>query len=282
MFGMFGAFNPHFYPKIAKQSIGRTIGFILVFVLIISACVSIRYTALVLSGFSAANKWVSENLGKIASEFPVVSMDKGAIIEPKQTFVKEYEQKFAFIIEPDPAAAGAMIEKFPNLALLTQKKLIVKQTKDSGGTSEIKNYNMENSSFTITPNASGFKVIFQQKQFELKPQTVKKWLGVISIFVFPFLLIIWFGIFCFTKPLQIFIFSLASLIISSVMNAKLPYKQLWNIGAYALVPATCLAAFMDMIGLRIPFFPLIYCIIYVVYLYIGIKAVSAKPGELSQ
>jgi hypothetical protein len=102
------------------------------------------------------------------------------------------------------------------------------------------------------------------------------------MFVFPFLLIIWFGIYSFTKPLHIFIFSLASLIISSAKNIKLPYKQLWNIGAYALVPATCLAAFMDIIGQRIPFFGFIYCILYVVYLFIGIQAVSAKPGELSQ
>jgi hypothetical protein len=273
MFGMIGAFNPRFYPKIADQSIGRSVGFILVFVLIISACVSIRYTALVLTGFSAANNWVSQNMSKIAAEFPVVSMDKGAITEPKQTFIKDYDKKFAFIIEPDPAAAREMMDKFPNLALLTQKQLIVKQTKD-GGTSEIKNYNMENSSFTITPDTSGFKVVFQQKQFELKPQTVKKWLGVISIFVFPFLLIIWFGIYCFTKPLQIFIFSLVSLIISSVMTAKLPYKQIWNIGAYALVPSTCLAALMDMLGLRLPFFALFYCILYIVYLYIGIRAAT--------
>jgi hypothetical protein len=272
MFGMFGAFNPQFYPKIAKQSIGRTIGFILVFV-------SIRYTAMVLSGFSAANKWVSQNLGKIASEFPVVSMDKGTITEPKQTFIKEYEKKFAFIIEPDTVAARAMVDKFPNLALLTQKLLIVKQTKDSGGTSEIKNYNMENSSFTITPDASGFKVIFQQKQLELKPQTIKKWLDVISMFVFPALLIIGFAIYSFTKPLQIFVFSLASLIISSITNAKLPYKQLWNIGAYALVPATCLAAFMDIIGLRPPFFALLYCILYITFLFIGIKAVNGSSAS---
>jgi hypothetical protein len=278
MFGMFGAFNPRFYPKIANQSIGRTIGFILVFVLIISACVSIKYTALVLSGFSAANKWVGENMGKIAAEFPVVSMDKGSITEPKQTFIKDYDKKFAFIIEPDPVAARAMVDKFPNLALLTQKLLIVKQTKD-GGSSEIKNYNMENSSFTITPDASGFKVIFQQKQFELKPQTVKKWLGVISMFVFPALLIIGFAIYSFTKPLQIFVFSLASLIISSITNAKLPYKQLWNIGAYALVPSTCLAAFMDIIGLRPPFFALLYCILYITFLFIGIKAVNGSSAS---
>lgn len=276
MFGMFGAFNPRFYPKIANQSIGRSIGFILVFVLIISACVSMKYTALVLSGFTAANKWVGENMGKIAAEFPVVSMEKGSITEPKQTFIKDYEQKFAFIIEPDPVAARAMVEKFPNLALLTQKLLITKQTKDGGGSSEIKTYNMENSSFTISPDASGFKVIFQQKQFELKPQTVKKWLGVISMFVFPVLLIIWFGIYSFTKPLHIFIFSLASLIISSAMNIKLPYKQLWNIGAYALVPATCLATLMDVLGLRIPFFALFYCILYIGYLYIGIRAAKVS------
>ena len=92
MFGMFGAFNPQFYPKIANQSIGRTIGFILVFVLIISACVSIKYTALVLSGFTAANKWVGENMGKIAAEFPVVSMEKGSITEPKQTFIPGTEE----------------------------------------------------------------------------------------------------------------------------------------------------------------------------------------------
>jgi len=45
MFGMFGAFDPGFYPRISRQSVGRSIGFLLVFVLIISAAVSVKYTA---------------------------------------------------------------------------------------------------------------------------------------------------------------------------------------------------------------------------------------------
>jgi hypothetical protein len=279
MFGIFGAFDPRFYPKIARQSIGRSVGFLTIFVLIVSACVSIKYTSVVLSGFTVAKKWVHDNIASIAAEYPVVSVDKGVIVEPKQTFIKEYGKQFTVIIEPDPENARALMDKYRNLALLTQKELIFKQSKDNSGAEEIKTYPTEKASFSITPGASGFKLLFEQKQFELTAQIISRWIDIVGLFVFPVLLIIWFLVYCFTKPVHVFIFSLVSLLITAILKVKLSYKELWNIGAYALVPATCLAAFMDILGLRVLFFPLFYCLAYAVYLYLGINAAGVNTAS---
>jgi len=279
MFGMFGAFDPRFYPKIAKQSIGRSIGFLTVFVLIVAACVSIKYTSVVFSGFTVAKKWVHDNIAAIAAEYPAVSVEKGVLVEPKQAFIKEYGKQLTVVIEPNPENVRATMDKYQNVALLTQKELIFKQMKDNSGAEEIKTYPTEKATFSIAPGASGFKLIFEQKQFELTAQVISRWIDIVGLFVFPVLLIIWFLVYCFTKPVHVFIFSLVSLIITSILKVKLSYKELWNIGAYALVPATCLAAFMDILGLRILFFPLFYCLAYSVYLYLGINAVSAPESS---
>ena len=274
MFGMFGAFDPGFYPKIARQSIGRSVGFILVFVLIISALVSIKYTFVALSGLSIAKKWVVDNMPKLASELPAISVDKGSIVEPKKVFIKEYGKQFALIVEPDAQNASAAIAAYPNAALLTQQQLITKQTNANSASADIKTYNLENRSFTITPGADGFKVSFEQRQFDIVPKAINRIIDIGSMFIFPVLLIIWFSIYSFTKPLHVFLFSLVSLVIMAVLKTRLTYKELWNIGVYALVPATCLAAFMDILGLRILFFPLFYSLLYVCYLYMAIKAVG--------
>jgi hypothetical protein len=273
MFGMFGAFNPQFYPKIARQAIGRSIGFILVFALIISALVSIKYTVVVMSGFAVAKQWVYGNFQKITSEYPVISVDKGEVKEPQQVFIKEYEKKFAIIVEPDPNNARVIMEKYPNSAVLTRGEFITKQTTDARGTSDIKTYSLDNKSFKIIPSPEGVKFEFEQRQFEVTPKFINKWIDIIALFVFPALLIIWFLVYSFTKPLQVFFFSLASLLITAILKVRFAYRELWNIGVYAVVPPTCLAALVDVTGLRLPLFGLLYCMIYLFYLYLGIKAV---------
>lgn len=275
MFGMFGAFDPRFYPRIAGQSVGRSIGFLAVFILIISALLSVKYTFAALSGLSTAKKWVSENMSKISQEYPAISVSNGRLVEPKQQFIKEYEKQFAIVIEPDPGNVSAIMDRYPNLALLTGDQLITKQTANQNASAEIKKYNLENRSFTITPVAEGFAVSFEEKQFEIVPKHINRWLGIAGMFIFPVLLLFWYCVYCFTKPLHILIFSLVSLIIAAILKHKFPYSQLWNIGVYAIVPATCLAAVMDIFGLKILFFPLFYCIVYAVYLYLGINSAGA-------
>ncbi|HQJ15853.1 MAG TPA: DUF1189 family protein [Candidatus Omnitrophota bacterium] len=279
MFGMFGAFDPRFYPRVVRQSVGRSIGFLVVFVLIISALVSVKYTFVALSGLSAAKKWVDENMPRAAREFPVVSVKQGELIEPKQRFVKDYEKQFAIIIEPDPANVSAVMAQYPNLALLTRNQLITKQTTTRNASAEIKTYNLENRSFSITPGPDGFKLAFEQKRFDIVPRIVNRWIDIAGMFIFPVLLLFWFSVYTFTKPLHVLIFSLASMIIAGVLKTKFAYSQLWNIGVYALVPATCLAAAMDIMGLRFPFFALIYCIVYTTYLYLALRSVTVTPSE---
>ncbi|HQO37938.1 MAG TPA: DUF1189 family protein [Candidatus Omnitrophota bacterium] len=283
MFGMFGAFDPGFYPRISRQSVGRSIGFLLVFVLIISAAVSVKYTAVALSGLSVAKKWVNENMPRISAEFPVIKMAKGDLIEPKQAFVKEYKaegQQFAVIIEPEPGKVSEIMSSYQNAAILTARQLLTKQTSGRNASAEIKTYNLENASFTITPGPQGFALSFEQRQFDLVPKFVNRWIDIIGMWIFPVLVLFWFVVYSCTKPLHVFIFSLVSLIIVAVVKVKMTYKEIWNTGAYALVPATCIAAFCDIIGLRIPFFPLVYILAYVVYLYLGIRSAGAGGDAL--
>ncbi|MBI1977038.1 MAG: hypothetical protein HYS56_05980, partial [Candidatus Omnitrophica bacterium] len=50
----------------------------------------------------------------------------------------------------------------------------------------------------------------------------------------------------------------------------LSYAQLFNVGIYALVPCGLLGACVGVIGIPLPWFPVIYASCYLTYLVIGV------------
>ncbi len=276
MFGLIGAFDTKHYGKIYKQSVGRSVGFLVVLALIISAVLSVRYSFVVISGFSAVRSWAHSDLGKIASEFPAVEVDKGVLVEPKGSFTKDLGGKLYIVIEPDPEAAKAVADKYENLVLLTQKKFLTKQTAGRNASSEVKTYDLQEKSFKLSSRPDGFLLSMDGKTFALTPQVVDKWFRVVSWLVYPFMLIILWGIYAVIKPLHVFIFSLVSWIICLLTDVKLSYKELWNIGSYAIVPAVCVAVLVGLTGKMFAFFPAIYILLYIAYLYLAVKSVKAE------
>ncbi len=271
MLGIIGSFNPKFYKKIAAQSLVKSFGFLIVFVIIVSAVVSYKYTVAIKRILPEVNLWADENLGHIASGFPVIEIKDGCLTFPKEAFVKEWDE-FIFIIDPQAQNVYEILEEYSNIFLLTRKELLIKTTKSDFEHSEIKVYKLENINlFKIVPCETGVRVFFEDKEIDITPSTVERLTGKLSSFLYS-LVFLWFlGIYFFTKPLQILVFSLISLIFNANLKAALPYKQLLNIGIYALVPCTSLAVVANLANLTIPLFWAVYLLIYSYYLFIGIR-----------
>ena len=277
MLGLIGSFNPNFYREITKQSLWRSLGFLIVFITIISAIVSYKYTLIVKNMLPQVNSWTQKNLVNIASDFPTIEIEDGSLTLPKDVYIKEWADGFVFVVQPEAENVYPILERYSNVLLLTREKFITKTTKEDFEQSEIKTYNLKKIKFfKITPTNSGLKVFFNNRAVDITPPVVRKLLEKLSLFIYPLLFLFFFSIYGFTKPLQTLIFSLLSLIFNTNLKATLSYRQLLNIGVYALVPSTSLAMVGELSNLKIPLFWVIYLLIYFIYIFLGIKSTTKE------
>ncbi len=72
------------------------------------------------------------------------------------------------------------------------------------------------------------------------------------------------------KFFHILFFSLVSLVTSSIIGAKLNYRQLFNIGIYAITPSVFLGVLLAIFGRPLPFFGIIYSGVYIIYLIMAV------------
>jgi hypothetical protein len=274
-----GAFIPGFYLKIFRQPISRTIKFLLFFILIISAVLSLSDALVMNSKLKYVQKWADDNLKKL----PAMEVKAGRLIQPKEGFILEVGNEFsAFVIEPDPKKEADILAKYKNVVMLTQTQFAFKQTgKDSVFEEKRHNYD-KNMDWKTTPNESGLVLIFDRNQVLVTPDNVKKWLKVVSIFLFPVFLLILFIIYCFTKPLQILFFSLVGLIAGASLKTGTPYSQIFNICVYALVPPTVFVALLELSRMDLPGSWFLFGAIYLLYIFLGLQSVKAvsKPPDL--
>lgn len=96
--------------------------------------------------------------------------------------------------------------------------------------------------------------------------------------LFPIMLIATYIIFCIAKFFQILLFSLISVATSSIANIKLSYRQLFNIGIYAITPSTILGTLLAIFGIQLRFFGIIYSGLYIIYLIMAILNSKEKPA----
>lgn len=280
MIGIVKSFDPKFYKTIAKQKLGKSFGFLCVFILILSAVISFKWTANIKASLPEINSWVRKNFEEIISDLPEIEIKDGKLIAPETNYIKKFEGEFALIVEPDEEKVYSLMKNFPNAIVLTESKLVIKNTKSRGVQAEIKETNLsEVAYFKVTPYQEGLEITTSQNsqnKFKVNPVIIKSLLGKFTLIFFPacflFLLIVFF----LRKLILVLFFSLVSLIIKSSLNQRLSYKNLFTIGIYAMIPPTCLVVIVELLGLRIPLFWVVYSSIYIVYLFLAIKT---EEGE---
>lgn len=272
MFGLFGAFNPAFYARVARQKAGRSIGFLAVFVLIISTALSVKYTAALLKALDAARLWADTGFASFAAELPALEIRNGALVQPQQPYRKELREGFWFAIEPDSRAAALLLEENASVILLTGNTLVAKDTR-SPGMVEQKTYELSRvKHLRVAPAPEVILLSWEQNSVEVTPASIKRWISAAVFFVFPAVLLFVFGLYAFTKPLQALFFSLFALIINAAYKTTLTYAQLFSISVYAMVPSACAAVLLELSGIRLGFFWFLYTAFYVLFLVLGIQA----------
>lgn len=270
------SFSPKFYKEIVHQPFGRSFKYLVLFLLLISILIGGKFSFMLKSGMREANQWINENLpGKIQEYLPEqIEIKNGQLsTTAKQPFVRSFaEGEGVFIIDTTDKISS--LDDYENGFLLTKTKMILKNIKPDG-TVEIKERDFaEIDSLTIMrgdeTRGEIIEFISPQKSFVLTYNLLNRWARNIWRIAFLPIFIFLFIYFLIAKFLQLFLFIPVSLITNTVAKAKLQYKDLLNIGVYALTPPTLLATLFILFNVAIPAFGLIYIIIYSAFLSLGV------------
>ncbi|MFC1514572.1 DUF1189 family protein [Candidatus Omnitrophota bacterium] len=276
MLGIVGSFKPQFYKKVVSQRLARSFGFLILFVIVIAAVIALQLSVFVKTYLPQATGWVQDNFEVIASEIPDIAIEDGELVTPQVPYVREWdtgdEGVFAVVIDPTTSEYYRALEHYENVMVLTRTKLVFKATK-SDFEEEINTYDLENiASFRMTHVENGLELAMGERTVNLTAAKIKQFLERLSGYTYPTALIFLSFAYFFSKAMQLFIFSIFSSMFNSRLKAELSYGQLLTIGIYALVPGTVLAIVQELTGVHVPLYGLLYCAIYVLYLYLGIKA----------
>ena len=217
-------------------------------IFLITLILSVRYSFDISKGLGIAADWTKENL-------PIIEIQNGVVsVDAKQPY-KIVEEDFALIL--DTTGEITSLDEYKSGILLTKNKVLYKEN-------EVKTESYDLSNIESVRIDENFMKVLRKNLV---------WI------IFPFMLLGIFIYFCIARFLQIFIFSLISLATSSIVNIKLSYKQLFNIGIYAITPGIILGALLAVFLIQLPFFWIIYAGLYIIYLVMAILNCKETPVE---
>ena len=243
----------NFYRKIVSQSFFATFKYLLMLVLIIGVVITIKYYFYLNRGISEATEWAKTNL-------PDIEIANGEVsVKEQQPIFIEKIPDFIFII--DTTGTVTSIEpKYKRGILLTKNSFIYKESEQA------------TRSYGLSNLAKGGMIKIDDKNLDRLRAIIKR-------LSFPFLLTGLVVYYLIAKLVQIVVFSLVAVIMNKIINGKLNYRSLVNIGAYAITPVTLLATVIILSGIFIPFFWVLYFLAYVTFLIFAVTKCGNQPRK---
>ncbi len=227
-----------FYKDIKSKPFSASFKYLLLFLLIITIALSIRFSFIFVGGANFVADWISTNI-------PEITIRNGEVSSPaSQPYIKGTND-FAFILD----TTGQTTTISPQYAagiLLMKNKIVHKQSEI-----ETREYDLSNTPY-----------------FVLNKEVIERIKKIFIWVTIPLMVVFLYLYYVVAKLLQALLFSLLTLIINGVAKLKIAYSGLLNIGVFAATLPTILGAIVDITGLRIPFFWVIYLGVYVALLVI--------------
>lgn len=267
---IFGSFYPRSYRKLSGRTLPWSFVILAVFILGVSAILSLKSSLFLYSKVPGTITWVNDNFKYFSEGLPHIIIEEGKLIEPRQTYFRQWEG-LTFIIEPDKDKASAAFELYGNLILIGPDQALVKSIK-SRGVTETKTYSLrEIEKLELIPQPGGVALILPDRKFLLNPLILTGIIIKASGFIFPVMFTLYFLVNLAGKFFLVFGFSFISLLINDFRKAGLRYRQLLNIGIYGLFPSMIIGLLRDVSGIRPPYFTIFYFVLYFIYIFLGIK-----------
>lgn len=237
-----------FYTQAKDFQLGKGLKYLFLLVLLVTIALSLRYSYDFKRGLNIAVNWAMQNI-------PVIEIQNGIVaVNVKQPY-KVTEGGFTFII--DTTGEITSLDEYEKGVLLTKDKVMYKE-------SDLK---------TEAYKLSNIQALRIDENFIKALRKNALWV------IFPIMFIVLYVGFSIARFFQILIFSVISVVVSSIANVKLRYRQLFNIGVYAITPSTILGALLPVLGVRLPLFAIIYSGLYVIYLIMAILNCKEEPAK---
>lgn len=235
-------FSFPFYKGVAERPLSQGMKFLLKFVFVLTLILSIRLSLDALHWINVVSDWM---LGSL----PEITVTHGEASSPvQQPYSAEGAGKnFVFIFDTTGTTTGIPAE-YPSGVLVTKKRVFLKEN-----LGETREYDLAQFS-GVTINDETITKLKQTSKTLLVP--------VIAVGLFLYLLI--------ARLIQVAFFSVVSVVINLAGGMGLTYARLFCIGIYALVPCGLLGAFVGVMGVPLPWFPVVYASCYLTYLIIGV------------
>ncbi|OQX87964.1 MAG: hypothetical protein B6D55_01670 [Candidatus Omnitrophica bacterium 4484_70.2] len=262
------SFNPSSYRKLVFYSLKRSLFFLFIFVIFISGLMAFFSNVRIGKILPKFESSLKKNFHYLIYDLPPIEIKEGKLIYPKKVYLKKWNNRFIFLISPDNDSSS--LGKYRNVLLITQKNIFLKwEERDE---IRIKKFPLREIKY-LKIEAKNDSLYFKsmQKEFVVTSSSIGEFFKKLSFFLYPFLFLLFFSWYAFTKPAYIFLFSIFSVIFSQKLGVRLFYKNIFNLGIYANVLPTSLALLKEALGMNIPFFWAIYSFIYLLFLRQVIK-----------
>ena len=235
-----------FYQEVIRRSLREGLVYFSFLILVVTLILTVRFSFDIAKGLAEFEMWSRENLPDIVIEKGEVFVD---VPQPWQ------EEAGDFVVIIDTTGEIEKIDDYyPHGLLLMKDRLLLKR-----GPYETRRYDLS-----------------KVESFRFDPETARRWRQVGQWFLPPLLAFFLFFYFWVGKFVQVFLFSLISLLANWAMKKGLSYKTLFTIGLYAMTPPLLLLCGTVSFGLQIRFFDLIYLSIYAALLVTVILQVQPK------
>ena len=274
------SFNPEFFREIAFQPLGQSFKYLLFLFLILTLLLSFKLT----TDFSKGVKEIAKNLPYLREklrDIPEITIEKGKVTSPKQSFMQEWG-KFVFVIDPQGEVGHylTLVENYEEGGLVILEDRVIVGSQERG--TEIHNISEEISYLNLKFDGRGKEELltlnFDGKVFQPTLKEINHWLEIAPFMFFPLCFLFIFCSFWIRKLIQIFGFSLLSLIVNKVKRVGLNYQHLLNIGIFALTLPLVLETLVKLSGVSVPHFNSICFVLYTLFLIIGIlRCKAAEP-----
>jgi len=265
---------PEEYAEIAGQPFGKSVRFLILLALGVALVYAAATTITLAINIPSARAYLIRNLEETAKDFPEVEIKDGSLVKPASPYIRQ-KGNFTLAVIPEPAEARKMLDAGKDAFIITANEVYTKQIKTDGG-AEVKIHDIRKTKyFSAVPMGSGLRINYNNSfRLDVTPERITQWATRASFLAFPVALILIFCLQLIAKLFMLMLFSPASMIMNAAQKGGLAYPSLLNIGVYAFVPPTALAAIVDLTRITLPFFPFLYMAIYFSFVFLGIKAVK--------
>ena len=234
------------YRYFIKQKTGRTVVYLLLLSLIIGLIGIIQPVI-------ESNKMITQMTEGIESAVPDFTFENGKLDVKAQMPLIIGEGGMTIIIDTSGATSESILDSYDNALLILQDRMIQK--------------NYANQQVTDFSMLQGFKM--DRSDIRNMLPLIKWFMLLLFIILPPFIIA--------GRFLNALFVSIIGMIINSVKNTNLPYRDVFAISAYSLTLPLIIGIILDFAGVNFIISTLVYYLISAIYIWGAISSIKRHP-----